>query len=203
MARSIPRDHGHSIILTIPLPAFQFSAAVPAFLLEGRRRDHGKEPDWGLTAGLLLIIGFTGVCSVEAQPSTENKPALTIGVRNYAGLKPDALAKAEEIAGRICGVIGVEIHWVGTVLKKQPSLSNSIVGTPFTEADLQLNIVPREMTARYGLPQSVLGLAPGTGPNRDTILIFDNRVDDLYLDLIKAYRLGDISVHLSEGQILG
>jgi len=163
----------------------------------------GKRLKWGLTAGFLMIIGFKGPSSSTAQTNPEHSPVLMIYVRNYAGLEPDALSEAEDVARSIYQKAGVETRWAEIVLPKQAGLSNSNVQIPFTKADIQLNILPREMSVRYGLPENVTGLAPGSGPDRNMILLFADRIEALYLGLIKAYRTGDFDAHVSKGQILG
>ena len=121
---------------------------------------------WTLSLGLVLASGFTGFSHTVAAASSETSPAITIHVRNYAGVAPKTMAEAEEVAMGIFRKAGLETRWADIVLTAENNQVSSANYSAYTLADIQLNILPYEMSDRTGLPNNVMGLAPGTGHNR-------------------------------------
>src|SRR6266404_2268382 len=183
--------------------ALQLSASIPAFPSEDRRDAMRKTLRWTLSAGLVLASGLTGLSQTEAAASSEASPAITIHVRNYAGVASNTLAEAEEVATGIFREAGVESRWADIVLTAESNRANSADHPDFTLADFQLSIFPREMYERNGVPNNVMGLAPGTGRDRRFVYIFDTNVEHRFWRLVDAHRSGRMDRQVSKAQLLG
>jgi len=158
---------------------------------------------WTLSAGLALASGLTGFSPTEVVIASETSPAITIHVRNYAGVSPQTLMEAEKVATDIYRKAGVETRWADIFLMAENDLVNSVALKTFTLADIQLNIFPDVMSDLLGLSNSVMGLAPGAGPDRETVYVFDSKVKTSYWRMSSAYINGDIDRFVSMGQVLG
>ncbi len=158
---------------------------------------------WTLSAGLALASGLTGFGYAAAAASSETSSAITIHVRNYAGVAPQTLTEAEQVATRIFRKAGVESGWADIVVSAENGHVNSADHQTFTLADIQLNIFPDVMAGRSGLPNNVMGLAPGTGPDRGIIYVLDSKVRTIFWSTLSAYSRGDMDRHVSMGQVLG
>ena len=158
---------------------------------------------WTLSVGLVLTSGLTGLGHAAAAASSETSPAITIHVRNYAGVAPKILTEAEEVVTRIFRKAGLETRWADIVLTTENDRENSADHPASTLAGIQLNILPREMSDRSGLPDNVMGLAPGAGSDRRIVYVFDSKVDILYWSMLSAYSSGHLDRQVSKAQILG
>ena len=158
---------------------------------------------WTLSAGLAMASGLTGFGDAAAAAAAETSPAITIHVRNYAGVAPQILTEAEQVVTGIFRKAGVETRWADIVLTAENSQDNSIDHQAFTLADIQLNIFPDVMSDRSGLSNNVMGLAPGTGPDRGIVYVFDSNVRTLFWRISSAYIRGNMDRHVSIGQVLG
>ncbi len=98
---------------------------------------------------------------------------------------------------------GVETRWADIALTAENGQLNSAGNQAFTLADFQLSIFPDEMADRSGLPNNVMGLAPGAGPDRGIVYVFDSRVRTIFRGTLSAYTRGDADRRVSMGQILG
>jgi len=183
--------------------ALQLSASIPAFPIEDRREAMKTTLRWTLSVGLVLASGLTGLGHAAAAASSETSPAITIHVRNYAGVAPKILTEAEEVATGIFRKAGMETRWADIVLTTENDRENSADHPASTLAGIQLSILPREMSDRSGLPDNVMGLAPGTGPDRSMVYVFDSKVDILYWSMLSAYSSGHLDRQVSKAQILG
>jgi hypothetical protein len=81
--------------------------------------------------------------------------------------------------------------------------ANSADHQTFTLTDIQLDIFPDDMLGLSGLSNNVMGLAPGTGPDRRTVYVFDRKVRTIYWKMSSAYINGDMDRYVSMGQVLG
>lgn len=97
-------------------------------------------------------------------PATEEASSYRLVVRlhNYARVKPAVLSPAKHVAGQVFGAIGIELLWLDVPLTRA-ELANS-AGTLWEPgaAVVDVNILPRSMTALAKLPKSALGLTPMT-----------------------------------------
>jgi hypothetical protein len=158
---------------------------------------------WTLSVGLALTNGLTGFSHIAAAASSETSPSITIHVRNYAGVAPKTLKEAEEVATRIFQKAGVETRWADITLTAENNPSNSADHQPDTLADIQFSVFPREMSDISDLPSNAMGLAPGTGPDRKMVYVFDSNVNALFWKLLSARNSGQMDRQVSKAQILG
>jgi hypothetical protein len=158
---------------------------------------------WTVTAGLGLATGIAGVGHTATTPPPETALAITIHVRNYAGVAAHTLEDAERAATAIFRKAGVEIAWDEMSLPAEHLPATPSKRAAFTLGDIRLNIVPEMLVGRSRLPNNALGLAPGTGANRDTIYVFDDNVQSLFWKVLNAHLMGNIDVNISRGLILG
>jgi len=158
---------------------------------------------WILSVGVVLASGLSGTGQCAADASPEPSPVITIHVHNYAGVAPKTLAEAEEVATGIFQKAGVETRWADIVLTAEKSDANLTDYPAFTLSDVQLSIFPRVMSDESGVKASVMGLAPGNGPDRNVVYIFDSNVEARYRRLLMAHFNGIMDWRVSKGQILG
>jgi hypothetical protein len=183
--------------------ALQLSASIPAFPNEDWRDAMKTTLRWTLSAGLALASGLTGFSPTAVLAASETSPAITIHVRNYAGVAPQTLKEAEKVATEIYRKAGVETRWADIPLNAENGQLNSAGNPTFTLADIQLSIFPDVMSDQSGLPSNVMGLAPGTGPDRGIVYVFDSKVRTLYWRMSSVYINGDMDRYVSIGQVLG
>ena len=158
---------------------------------------------WTLSAGFALASGLTGFSHTVVVAASENRPTITIHVRNYAGVAPQTLKEAEKVATGIYRKAGVDIRWADVPLAAENGQLNSARHQTYSLADIQLNILPDDMVGILGLSNSVMGLAPGTGPDRRTVYVFNGKVRTLYWRMSSVYINGDMDRFVSMGQVLG
>jgi hypothetical protein len=183
--------------------ALQLSASIPAFPSEDRRDAMKTTLKWTLSAGLVLASGVTGIGHAATAASSEASPAITIHVRNYAGVAPQTLTEAEQVAAEIYRKAGVETRWADIPLTTENSQLNSAGNQTFTLADIQLSIFPDVKSDLLGLSNNVMGLAPGAGPDRGIVYVFDSKVRTIFWSALSAYSRGDTDRRVSMGQVLG
>jgi hypothetical protein len=183
--------------------ALQLSASIPAFPNEDRRDAMKTTLRWTLSAGFAMASGLTGFSPIAVLAASETAPAITIHVRNYAGVAPQTLTEAEKVATEIYRKAGVETRWADIPLNAENGQLNSAGNPTFTLADIQLSIFPDVMSDRSGLPNTVMGLAPGTGPDRGMVYVIDSKVRTLYWRMSSVYINGDMDRYVSMGQVLG
>jgi hypothetical protein len=136
----------------------------------------------GLKGCLILGLVLTG-------SAAETSPVLTIQVSNQAGVDLITLVQAEKTATGIFKKTGVESRWI------EPATEGS-----FPLSHIQLKILSSVMSLRHGLPDSfpdnAMGLAPGSGPDRQSVYVFYNSVEALAAKYIAE-------THADAAQILG
>jgi hypothetical protein len=162
-----------------------------------------KELRWTLSAGLALASALTGLGHVEAAAVSQTSLAITIHVRNYAGVAPRTLAEAEAVATGIFASAGIESRWTDSVLAADSNQENSAAHPDFTLADIQISIFPHVMYDSARLPKNVMGLAPGNGPDRQIVYIFESNIEARFWKLLSAKLSGRMERRVSKGQILG
>jgi hypothetical protein len=156
---------------------------------------------WAL--GLVLMAGFTGLDQSAAAGSRETSLTVTIHAYNFAQVDGRTLRDAEEVATEIFRKAGVESRWVDSI-----STSEDMQGHPAAHgsnnlSNIQLDIVPSLMAERLGLPNNVMGLAPGTERDRQLIYVLYNRVEAFGRRQQGARMEGSICASASTAQILG
>jgi hypothetical protein len=155
---------------------------------------------WTLSVGLVVASGFTGLAHAGAVASSESNLAITIHVYDFARVAPQTLAEAETVAKGIFQKAGVETQWAHAVLTTKNDHENFAGHATYSLADIQLNIIPREMSDRLGLSNNVMGVVPG--PDSHVAYVLACKVETVFQEMLSAYRSGRIN-RVSEGQILG
>ena len=158
---------------------------------------------WTLSVGLVLTSGLTGLGHAAAAASSETSPAITIHVKNYAGVTPKTMAEAEKVATGIFQKAGVETRWADVVPTTENGQENSADHPARTLADIYLSIFTREMSDRDGAPNNVMGVAPGNGADRKIVYVFDGNVQARVWELSSAHSRGRIDRQVSKAQVLG
>lgn len=156
---------------------------------------------WTLGMGLALASGLTSLGHAAPVAPSETSPAITIHVHNYARVTPKTLAEAEEVTTGIFREAGLEIRWADSVLNAEDDVEPFADHLTYSSADIQLNILPREMSDRLGLSNNVMGVVPGA--DAQVAYVFDSKVEALMQRVWTAYKTGRIDRRLSESQILG
>jgi hypothetical protein len=156
---------------------------------------------WILGMGLALASGLTGLCYAAPAAASEISPAITIHMHNYARVDAKTLAEAEEVTTGIFLQAGLETRWADSVLNAEADPEPIAGHLTYSFADIQLSILPREMSDRFGLPNNVMGAVPGT--DAQIAYVFDDKVEALFQTVLSAYRTGHIERRVSESQILG
>jgi hypothetical protein len=183
--------------------ALQLSVSNPAFPSEDGRDAMKTTLRLTLSAGLVLASGLTGLGGAAKAASPETSPAITIHVHNYAGVPSKTLAEAEEVAREVFRKAGVQTRWADTVLTAENGQENSREHPARTFADIQLSIFTREMSDRDGAPNNAMGLAPGNGPDRKIVYIFESNVEARFWRLTRAQGSARLYRPVSKAQILG
>jgi hypothetical protein len=136
-----------------------------------------------------LMLGFVLTGSAVADSAVETSRVLTIQVSNQAAVDSMTLIQAEKTATGIFKKTGVESRWI------EPAAGGS-----FPLSHIQLKILPSVMSLRSGLPDNfpdrAMGLAPGSGPDRQSAYVFYDRVEALATKHIA-------DTHADAAQILG
>jgi hypothetical protein len=156
-----------------------------------------------ISSAILILTGvFLAASQMAAAGTQATNLALTIEIRNCAKVDPETLAKAERVAALIFGNAGVETPWVELALASEDRLETSIdIRPPIYQ--IQVSIIPDAMAERIALPNNVMGLAPGVGPGRQMVYVFNDRVDALAQRQVLALMKGEISRPATRNQILG
>jgi hypothetical protein len=158
---------------------------------------------------LIFVLGLvmTGRASAFAQTtaagSADTILTVTIHVHNYAEVDRKTVLEAEKITAGIYRKVGVATRWTNAPLAPKINQENSMNQSPVDLTDIDLNIVPRVMADRLGLPNKVMGLAPGTEPDRQVVFVFYDRVEVLAQSQARAVFEGSIHSPATTAQILG
>ncbi len=114
-----------------------------------------------------LVLGF--ILTGNASPA-DQLPVLTTHVWNLAEIDSTTLIRAEETATWIFRKSGIETRWIGPTDERSFPLSH-----------MQVNVLPSSSSLRSGLPDNfpskAMGLAPGVGPDRQSVYVFYDRVE--------------------------
>jgi len=160
---------------------------------------------WPLTLVLGLVV--TGNASAVAQNTAEGADTsltITIHVFDYAEGDHKTLMEAEKIAAGIFRKARVETRWTYAApaapkINQENSTGQSLLDLP----DIDVNIVPRVMADRLGLPNEAMGLAPGTEPDRQVVYVSYNSVEALARSQARAVYEGSIRRPATTAQVLG
>jgi hypothetical protein len=154
-----------------------------------------------LGLGLMMIGGLCGMGQTVA--AQETSLVFTVHVNNYAGIDSKTLADAEKIATGVFRKSRVEVHWV-TTLGPSSEILEGISGPESIKlTNLRLTVLPRIMADRFGLGDTVMGLAPGSGANRQQIYVFYSRVEALANSSENRFLAGPHYFQVTKALILG
>jgi hypothetical protein len=156
-----------------------------------------------LTMALLLAGELAGVGRSAAAGSPKANPVITIHVRNYANVDEKTLEEAENVATRIFRKAGVDIGWADIDVTPECRQVKSLAEKVYTLSDIQLSIFPRETSGRSDIPANAMGLAPGSGVDRQLVYVLYNRVEAVSRRQLEAVMKGKIDVRASKSEILG
>ena len=134
---------------------------------------------WTLSLGLFIAAGLTGTGQTAAAGAPDTGLKITIHVHNYAGVDLNILADAEKTASKIFQKTGVFAVWADASVTTETSQNTPPAQKSTGPSHIQLEILPREMADRLGLPSGVAGLAPGGGADRVLAYVFYKRVQDV------------------------
>ena len=157
-----------------------------------------------------LALGWIVIASACAMPNeaasvTQISAVFTIHVRNYANVDSKTLAQAEKVASEIFHHAGVGVEWDHQAIEIPLEIKPEGADTRqfFGLSHLWLNIYTQAMTEALRLPDKVMGVAPGRGPDRQTVYVFYDYLEALAERQVLAMRKGDITLPASRGQLLG
>jgi hypothetical protein len=156
-------------------------------------------------AGWIGVMGWaTGGQAVQAD-GQGSAPQITVYVYNWADVEPDALRKAREVAARIFQSAGVEARVLEFPLPSDNGKGSVEEETFSPLLTFIAHIYTREMARRFRLPQTMLGLAPGTpeDQNRTTVYVFDHVAAHMAQEQAMARVSNIVSFSADKGQILG
>jgi hypothetical protein len=153
--------------------------------------------------GLTATGNASAVAQTTAAGSADTSLTVIIHVYNSAEVDHKTLMEAEKVATEIFRKVGAESRWLDVALTSENKQENSADQGSFNLAHIRVNIYPRLMDERLNLSNKVLGLAPGTGPDRQVIYVFYNRVEALAHSQVRAAYEGSIRRPATTGQILG
>lgn len=149
------------------------------------------------------LAGLGGVAPNAAARRAEADASFTVHVSNYAQVPARELANAERVAAAVFERTGVASTWVD--LNDMSDAGDAASGDP-NPASLSLisvHIQSSSLARPLGLGDGVMGLAPGTGPNRKLVYVFYDRVKELAQRQVAGQLKGDILARAGECQILG
>jgi hypothetical protein len=140
---------------------------------------------------------------IVAAPSWHTLPTLTIHVSNYAGVDPKELAEAERVATSVFRNAGVTTKWVDAKVASNVRYEDREDENPPKLSQIQVHIVSSSMAGSLGLSNEVMGLAPGSGPDRQLVYVFYDRVKELAQRQVAAQVRGDMVARAGGCRILG
>jgi hypothetical protein len=160
---------------------------------------------WSLNFALGLVVTGSALAVVQtpAAGSPGTSLTVTIHVHNYAEVDPRTMLEAEKIAVGIYRKVGVETRWTDAPIAPKLSQENLTDHSWLDLTDIDLDILPRIMADRLGLPNKAMGLAPGTEPDRQVVYVFYNRVEVLAQSQVRALFEGSIRRPATTAQVLG
>jgi hypothetical protein len=154
-----------------------------------------------LTVGLMIISGLCGMA--EKSAAQDGRLIFTVHVNNYADVDSKTLADAETFATIIFRKSGVETRWVTALGSSGEKLEETADLKSLTLSHLRLSILPRVMADRLGLRDSIMGLAPGDGPDRLQTYVLYANVEALAWHPANREIAGPRFYNLTKGLILG
>jgi hypothetical protein len=127
----------------------------------------------------LALTGFEGFTWSAPRVSPESNTAITIHIYDYAEVDRQTPTEAERTAASVFRKAGVESRWMDSTEAAWAAPWNPVTQRSFDPSDIQVDIVAGAMVALLGLPNGVIGVAPGAEPGRRLAYVFYDRVEAL------------------------
>jgi hypothetical protein len=124
----------------------------------------------------MQTFNLPGIAVLASARGTQPRPEITVRVFNYAGIPPDAVARAEREVTRIFSTTGIHAHWLNCPLSPATPTNAAICPGSWLWTDLLLRVVPLATADRsndslgFSLPSSEGGIAA---------VIFYDRIEEL------------------------
>jgi hypothetical protein len=153
-------------------------------------------------------LGMTVFCLTQglpivAAPSSKILPVMTVHISNYAGVDAKELEEAERVATGVFRNAGVTTRWVNTrVISNAEYLDREDKTSP-RFSQIQVHVQSSSMAGSLGLSDEVMGLAPGSGPDRHLVYVFYDRVRELAQRQVASQTRGKMVARAGGCRILG
>lgn len=151
----------------------------------------------------LALTGFGGSGWAAPPGLLKTNPAITIRVYDYAEVDRQILREAERTAASVFRKAGVESRWVDSAEAARSAPWNPATKGSFNPSDILLDIIAGVMVERLGLPDGVIGVAPGAEPGRRLAYVFYDRIESLAAREMPRRAHENICESASTAQILG
>jgi len=127
-----------------------------------------------VTRASTLAICFIQTFSLPGASSA--RPVVTVRVFNYAGIPPNAMARAERELTRIFSTTGIQTHWLDCPVSPDALQKAPICGGSWYWTDLLLRVIPAATTDRSN---NSLGFSLPSPEGGLMAVIFYDRVEEL------------------------
>jgi hypothetical protein len=151
---------------------------------------------------VVILAGFASIENTEAQVVGKNT-TLTVQVTDYAQVDAKTLGEAEQVAVAIFRNARVQTRWVDMsgVAKRSLLYPNDLdLSVP---PYVQIHILSQDMASLLGMPDNVMGLAPGKGPDRHLVYVFYAYVRLVAERQVREHMKGAVPRYATAAQILG
>ena len=148
----------------------------------------------------VALAGLVGVAPNAVARQAEVRASFTIHVSNYAQVAPKELADAERLAAAVFKRAGVATTWMNI---SDLDMRARGIPNPALLSLISVHIQSSSLAGTFGVGDSVMGLAPGAGPDRKLVYVFYDRVKELAERQAAAQVKGEIVARAGECQILG
>jgi hypothetical protein len=156
----------------------------------------------------LPMLGMTIFCLTQglpivAAPSSKSLPVMTVHISNYAGVDAKELEEAERVATGVFRNAGVTTRWVNAgVISFGEYLDREDKTSP-RFSQIQVHVQSSSMAGSLVLSDEVMGLAPGSGPDRHLVYVFYDRVRELAQRQVASQTRGKMVARAGGCRILG
>src|SRR4026209_604434 len=127
-----------------------------------------------VTRASTLALCFMQTFSLPG--ATSSRPVITVRVFNYAGIPPDAMARAERELTRIFSTTGIQTHWLDCPVSPDALQKAPICGGSWYWTDLLLRVIPAATTDRSN---NSLGFSLPSSEGGIVAVIFYDRIEEL------------------------
>lgn len=124
----------------------------------------------------MQIFSLPGIPFMPSVRGTPPTPAITVRVFNYAGIPPEALARAAGEVIRIFSTTGIQAHWLNCPLSPGRAQNAAICPRSWLWTDLLLRVIPLATADRSN---NSLGFSLPSSEGGIVAVIFYDRVEEL------------------------